>query len=225
MTRAAIHARLSKDAEQLGLSVARQERECRALAGQEGLEVVEVYVDDDLSAYNRRRPRPSYLRLLEEVRSGRIETILARHEDRLLRDIREGEDLIDLVERTKVRVVLLDGQVNLYSAWGRCDFRSAINRARYESERKSERLKLTHAALAAQRNRLWTLRRPALRSAEVHQPKRPAGLRLPRQPEPGQARGLWWGLHQRRPAGGVGDRGSADGPGHPRPGPGQPTGR
>jgi DNA invertase Pin-like site-specific DNA recombinase len=150
MTRAAIYARLSKDAEQRGLSVARQERECRALASQEGLELVDVYVDDDLSAYNRRRPRPAYLRLLEDVEAGRVEVILARHEDRLLRDIREGEDLIDLVERTKVRVVLLDGHVNLNSARGRSDFRSAINRARYESERKSERLKLTHSALAAQ---------------------------------------------------------------------------
>lgn len=150
MSSAAIYARLSKDAEQQGLSVARQERECRALAAQELLQVVDVYVDDDLSAYNRRRPRPAYIRLLEDVEAGRVEVILARHEDRLLRDIREGEDLIDLVERTKVRVVLLDGQVNLNSARGRSDFRSAINRARYESERKSERLKLTHSALAAQ---------------------------------------------------------------------------
>lgn len=60
----AIYARLSKDAEQQGLSVAGQERECRALAANEGLQVVDVYVDDDLSAYNRRRPRPAYLRLL-----------------------------------------------------------------------------------------------------------------------------------------------------------------
>lgn len=159
MTRAAIYARLSKDAEQRGLSVARQERECRQLAEREGWEVAEVYVDDDLSAYSQRRPRPSYMRLLEDVRAGRVQAILARHEDRLLRDIREGEDLIDLVEKTGVRIDLLDGRVDLNSARGRSDFRNAINRARYESERKAERLRLTHSDLAA-RGRFHGGRRP-----------------------------------------------------------------
>lgn len=62
-----------------------------------------------------------------------------------------------------MRVVLFDGLVNLNSARGRSDFRSAINRARYESERKSERLKLTHSAVAAQGRSHPRRTRPVMR--------------------------------------------------------------
>jgi len=54
---AAIYARISKDGTGAALGVERQERLCRDLAAQRGLDVNDVYVDNDLSAYNgKHRP-------------------------------------------------------------------------------------------------------------------------------------------------------------------------
>jgi DNA invertase Pin-like site-specific DNA recombinase len=43
--RAAVYCRISRDAEQEGLGVARQEEDCRKLASREGFTVTNVYVD------------------------------------------------------------------------------------------------------------------------------------------------------------------------------------
>jgi site-specific DNA recombinase len=63
--------------------------------------VVEVYIDNDLSAYSG-KPRTDCLRMRGDVISGRITAIGAWHSDRLHRpDLRELEDFIDLIEGNK----------------------------------------------------------------------------------------------------------------------------
>jgi DNA invertase Pin-like site-specific DNA recombinase len=148
--RAALYARISKDAEATGMGVARQERECRALAERQGWEVVGVYVDNDMSASSLKRPRPEYQRLIADVRAGLVDAVIARHDDRLHRHPRDAEDFIDLVEETGVKVLLLDGLRDFTTARGRAEVRSEATRAKYESERKGERLRLAHEDLAAQ---------------------------------------------------------------------------
>ena len=54
--RAGIYVRISKDRKGDLLGVTRQEDDCRALAAESGWEVVDLYVDDDLSAYKGKRP-------------------------------------------------------------------------------------------------------------------------------------------------------------------------
>ena len=67
---AAIYCRISRDAEQEGLGVARQEEDCRALAGKSGFTVAEVYTDNDISASTKsRKARPAYDRMLEATRT------------------------------------------------------------------------------------------------------------------------------------------------------------
>jgi len=149
-TRAAIYCRISKDAEARGMGVARQERECRALALKEGWNVVAVYVDNDLSASNLKRPRPRYQEMLAAVEERQVDAIIARHDDRLHRHPREMEDFIDLVERTKIKVLLLDGFVDFTTAKGIKNARHDTAAAKYESDRKGERLRLMHEDIAAQ---------------------------------------------------------------------------
>jgi DNA invertase Pin-like site-specific DNA recombinase len=61
---AAIYCRISKDRTGAGLGVERQLGDCQALADCLGWTVSGIYVDNDLSAYTRRKPRPDYQRLL-----------------------------------------------------------------------------------------------------------------------------------------------------------------
>src|SRR4051794_31577556 len=98
-TRAAIYCRISKDTEGTGLGVERQERECRELCQRQRLDVVEVFTDNDISAYSGRR-RPAFHAVQDAMKAGRIDVLVSWHPDRLTRQARELEDLIDLLDAT-----------------------------------------------------------------------------------------------------------------------------
>jgi DNA invertase Pin-like site-specific DNA recombinase len=68
--RAAIYVRISKDRAGAGLGVARQRRDCDALAASLGWAVADVYCDNDISAYAGKR-RPEYERMLADLKRGR----------------------------------------------------------------------------------------------------------------------------------------------------------
>ena len=100
--RAVIYARLgearNKGKEGEGLSVGKQEADCRELAARLDLTVVEpVRNDNDLTAFkgaSRSKPREGYEALLDDIRTGRADVVLAWHTDRLHRDMAELEEYI-----------------------------------------------------------------------------------------------------------------------------------
>ena len=94
---AAISVRISDDRTGAGLGVARQEEDCRELLKRLGVEVGEVYIDNDVSA-TRKKPRPAYTRLLADVKDGRWSTVAVWHTDRLTRSPKEIEQWIELAE-------------------------------------------------------------------------------------------------------------------------------
>ncbi|MCX4742800.1 recombinase family protein [Streptomyces antibioticus] len=96
---AGIYLRISDDKEGRELGVARQEEDDRRLADQLGVNVVDVYKDNDISASTRtKKKRPDYRRLLRDAEAGRIKVIIAYTSARITRRPRENEDLIDLAE-------------------------------------------------------------------------------------------------------------------------------
>lgn len=152
--RARLYVRISKDRpEEPGVSTIRQEEACRAYAERHGLEVVDVYRDDDISASTyARRARPAYLRLVAEVRPG--ETILAAAADRLSRSPSSWQDLLLLAAERGVRIVTLaQGEIDVVSSIGK--FSAAMNGAlsALEVDRLSERV-LGAKAYDAKRGRV-----------------------------------------------------------------------
>jgi site-specific DNA recombinase len=137
-TRATIYLRQSKDVEGTGAAVERQLEDCERLAAREGLTVVRTITDNDTSASSR-KPRPGYDELLSDVEHGATDVIIAQTQDRLLRKPAEMESLIDLVERTGTRVMLVRAHVDLTTAMGRASARQAAVWARLEVEQKAER--------------------------------------------------------------------------------------
>lgn len=147
--RAAIYARISRDREGAGLGVERQEADCRALAERLGWQVVEVFADNDLSAYSGRR-RPQYEAMLAAVRSGRIRGVLAWHTDRLNRRAVELENLVDLVEAHGVRIeTVTAGEIDLSTASGRLIARLLGATAQHEVDHARERMRRAKAQAAA----------------------------------------------------------------------------
>lgn len=145
---AGIYCRISLDRAGGALGVARQEADCRKLCEARGWEVGEVYVDNDLSASSG-KPRPQYLRLLEDLKAGRLGAVVAYHNDRLLRSPRELEDFIDAVDAAGATVATVaGGEYDLSSGTGRMSARIVGAVARAETDRMGERIRRKHVELA-----------------------------------------------------------------------------
>ncbi|WP_043264974.1 recombinase family protein [Streptomyces sp. CT34] len=108
---AAIYCRIShaNDDDQTG--VERQEGICREVATRLGLTVAEdqVFVDNNRSAWQRKRKRPGWDALLAEARKGRIRHVLTYHPDRLMRQPRDLEELLQIADDHDIT---LHGQAN-----------------------------------------------------------------------------------------------------------------
>jgi site-specific DNA recombinase len=119
VTAAAIYARISHDPSGEQLGVSRQIEDCRALAERRGWPVGEVYVDDDRSAYSG-RPRPEYLRLLDDIAAGSVDGLVVWHLDRLHRQPRELEDFFTVCDRARLSALAsVTGDTDLSTHDGR----------------------------------------------------------------------------------------------------------
>ena len=145
--RAGIYARISSDRDGDNLAISRQLADCERLAEQKGWQVVERYVDADISAYSG-KPRPQYARMLEEIEAGLLEAVLVYHTDRLHRHPRELEDFIDLCERHRTKLASVTGEIDLSTHDGQLMARVQGAFARKESDDKSRRIRRKHEELA-----------------------------------------------------------------------------
>lgn len=139
-TRAVIYCRISQDRTGAGLGVDRQREDCEALAERHGWNVVEVYVDNDVSAFGKKK-RKDYLRMLDDLEQGTATIVIAWHTDRLHRSPTELERYIDLSEKRGVSTHTVQaGELDLSTSTGRMTARILGAVARQESEHKGERV-------------------------------------------------------------------------------------
>jgi site-specific DNA recombinase len=145
---AVIYTRISRDPGHDELGVRRQEKDCRALCERHGYDIAAVLSDDDRSAYSGKR-RPAYEDLLQAVKAGEVNVVVAWHPDRLTRHPRELEDLIDALEAGGCTVSTVQaGDYDLATPTGRMVARVVGATARHESEHKSARLRRKHREIA-----------------------------------------------------------------------------
>jgi DNA invertase Pin-like site-specific DNA recombinase len=126
-----IYLRISQDRTGQQLGIDRQERDCRALAKSLGLEVTKVYRDNDISATSG-KVRPAF----EAMLKARPETIVAWHQDRLLRLTSDLEKVIDA--EVPVHFVTA-GSLDLSTPAGRAVARTVAAWSQYEGEQKALR--------------------------------------------------------------------------------------
>ncbi len=132
----AIYVRISQDRTSERAGVGRQLADTTDLCERNKWAIADVFEDNDVSAADRRKDRPAYRRLIEEVESGRITRIVTWHMDRLYRQIRQLEDLIDLAEKGVLAVETVEGSgYDLNSIEGRKRARQAVTDAIYESDK------------------------------------------------------------------------------------------
>lgn len=153
MTSADIYGRISDDRDGDRAGVARQIPDCLNFCLRHGIEVDGEFVDNDISASRKKggrsRPRPAYLELYARIKAGVTTTVVVWHLDRLYRNMRELEELIDLVEATQVRILTVSGgQFDLNTSDGRAMARVVVAFAMKEGEDKSRRTIRKHLELA-----------------------------------------------------------------------------
>lgn len=134
---AAIYLRISQDATGEQAGVTRQQEDCVALVEQQGWTLYETYTDNDTSAYKK---RAGYERMLDDVRAGHIDAVVAWHPDRLYRRLTDLEGLISAIEsRNVILRTVRAGELDLSTPTGRMLARIVGATAMAEGEVKADR--------------------------------------------------------------------------------------
>lgn len=159
---AAVYVRISDDKAGEAAGVARQEADCRQLADRLGWTVAETYTENDTSAFKRRRVRlpdgstalrvvrPAFRRLLDDLGSGAVTALIGYDLDRVARDPRDLEDLIDAVEQTKAPARSVTGSLDLSTDSGVTMARVMVAIANQSSRDTARRVARKHVELAEQ---------------------------------------------------------------------------
>ncbi|MEQ4207909.1 recombinase family protein [Actinopolymorpha sp. B9G3] len=138
-TRCAIYLRQSLDATGDQLAVRRQQEDCHRLAAQRGWSIVAEYVDNSISASDKRRERPGYDKLVAAYDAGEFDALICWDLDRLTRQPRQLEDWIDRATDRGLLLVTANGEADLSTDAGRLFARIKASVGRNEVERKSAR--------------------------------------------------------------------------------------
>lgn len=101
--------------------------------------LVDVYCDEGKSAKNM-KGRPEFLRMLGDVKAGRINLIIATELSRLNRNIKDFCDVWDLLKDHNASFVTLRENFDTTTASGEMMVFNLINYAQYERKQTSERI-------------------------------------------------------------------------------------
>lgn len=163
-TRAILLVRISDDKAGDAAGVGRQEDDGRNLADRLGWTIAEVIVENDTSAYKRRKVRlpdgttalrtvrPGFRSALDKLASGERDGLLAYDLDRTARDPRDLEDLIDIVESKNPRIPVqsVSGSLRLDTDGDITMARVLVAVANKSSRDTARRVARKHEALAAE---------------------------------------------------------------------------
>jgi len=156
-TECCIYTRISadkrKDTDDEGMGVARQEKECRALAKRLGMKVAHVYRDNDVSAYSG-KTRPQFEAMLDAVKRGQYGAVISWHQDRLYRSMKDIERVIEVCDPAGALIhTVSGGDLDVSNATGKGLARIVGSINRMESEHKAERVRA--ARLQQAENGVW----------------------------------------------------------------------
>jgi site-specific DNA recombinase len=143
--------------------ISKQEKKCRELAERLGWTITEVVKENDVSAYKRKRTRlpngayqlrtdrPEYRRVLDLLAFGHCDGLIAYDLDRVVRDPRDLEDLIDVVESVDPRIPVesVTGSLRLGNDSEVMMARFLVTHANQSSRDKARRVSLERERLAS----------------------------------------------------------------------------
>jgi site-specific DNA recombinase len=140
--RAGLYMRISDDPDDLGEGVTRQREDCEDVAAERAWEGAGYYTDNDSSAYNRKKIRPEYERLINDFLAGVLDAIVVWDVDGFTRQTYELELLLRAVEeKGGRRIADASGEYDLSNGDHQDILRHKVIAAQKESRDKSRRVK------------------------------------------------------------------------------------
>ena len=138
---AGIYIRVStEDQAREGFSLGEQEEKLRQLCKYKDFEIFKVYKDAGISAKNM-KDRPAFQQMLEDMKAGKLNYIVAYKLDRVTRSVRDLEVLISTLEQYHCYLICDRDDVNTSTANGRFFFFFLTVLSQLEIEIVSERTK------------------------------------------------------------------------------------
>lgn len=131
------YARVSTDQQETSSTV--QEQRLRAFAMTSGLELAEVYVDEDVSGAKPMKMRPAGKRLWDAIQPG--DTIAFTKVDRAFRSLVDAATTLEIWKNLGVHVVILDVGIDVASPAGELFFSQLVAFAQFERKLLGQRLK------------------------------------------------------------------------------------
>lgn len=124
-----------------GYSVSAQKDNLSRFAKQQGWKIFDIYADEGISGKTI-KDRPEVKRLIEDIKQKRVDVVVLYKFDRLTRDSKDTEDIIELIQQFGIQVFTLGGgTVDVTTATGRFAIRINGAVAQLEREQTIERVK------------------------------------------------------------------------------------
>ena len=131
------YVRISQDRDE-SVSIGAQIAILQAWAKSRGLDDIDIYRDEGISAYQEGADRPGFAAMLKEVRAGRYDTIVCKSIDRLSRRIRVIGEVADIA-----RVITAEGDLDSGTPSGRMVVGILGSAAEFESGNAGQRQRVS----------------------------------------------------------------------------------
>lgn len=124
-----------------GVSLEAQKERLLQYAKESDLTVVDLYVDEGISARKRYTSRPEFLRMLGDVKQKKIDVVLFIKLDRWFRNIADYYEVQAILDKYRVQWIATEEDYDTTTANGRLALNIKLAIAQDESDRTSERIK------------------------------------------------------------------------------------
>ena len=131
----------TEDQAREGFSLPEQKERLEAYCKFKGFVIKDYYTDAGISAKTGNY-RPEFERLKEDIKSKKINTIIALKQDRITRSIFDWEELMRFIEENDAYLDCVNDDINTTNANGKMVSRILMSVSQQEIERTSERTKV-----------------------------------------------------------------------------------
>ena len=131
----------TEDQAREGFSLPEQKERLEAYCKFKGFVIKDYYTDAGISAKTGNH-RPEFERLKEDIKSKKINTIIALKQDRITRSIFDWEELMRFLEENDAYLDCVNDDINTTNANGKMVSRILMSVSQQEIERTSERTKV-----------------------------------------------------------------------------------
>jgi site-specific DNA recombinase len=152
MIKAALYVRVSHEEQKLhGLSIDAQTTALDEWAQANGAEIIDHYIDAGITARKKHTKRPELMRLLEDVRAGKVNLIVFTKLDRWFRSVSEYYKVQEILEANNVNWKTIHEDYDTFTASGRLKINIMLSVAQDEADRAGERIKAVFDAKKARK--------------------------------------------------------------------------